>query len=737
MNNVKLLSKRTIKLFLVSFLMLFIEIALIRWVSTESRIFAYVNNLVLLSCFLGIGIGCYLSNKKSRLYISIAALSLLILLIKMPFKVNIADQDLYLFSDIPLLLSNFSDSLVWGEAAISSTLWATTIGMFITLLLFLIIIFIFIPIGQILGNSFNQHKNSIAAYSINIVASILGIWCFALLSFQYIAPLYWLAIVFCLYLALYYSRKSRSVFDLYSIILFAVVLITMAMSSLVKEETASTVWTPYQKLEIKTFIDQQSQINRGYIIDVNNIGYMTLLNLSDEFISANPVYYSIGLRRYCQYDIPYLFAEDARDVLILGSGGGNDVAGALRNNVKTIDAVEIDPGIYNLGLKYHPEKPYSDSRVNIFIDDARSFMKKSEKSYDVISFGLLDAHTSSSNYNNTRIDHYVYTLESFQDAGRLLRKDGILTVIFAAQRDWIEKRIYFLLWEVFGAPPLAFRKSNGGNYGWGGTMYVTGWDAGKIDRALHANYQLEKYVGANSLKYQRENNNSPVHLTTDNWPYFYLEKPMIPTMHLCLMGLLILLFLGTRKTILAGGQKLNLHFFFLGAAFLLLEFQNISKATLLFGSTWLISGIIITAILILSLAANYYVARFKLINLKWIYILLLATILLSYLIPLDIFDSLGRWPKSIIASIVLNLPIFFAGIIFVHSFQRTKDKSVAFGSNIIGAACGGILESLSFIIGIKLLLPIIGLFYALSWYYLYRKSSMQKQRNTGQLNLSE
>ena len=46
-------------LLLVSFLMLFLEMAMIRWLSTEVRVFAYVNNLMLLTCFLGIGIGCY------------------------------------------------------------------------------------------------------------------------------------------------------------------------------------------------------------------------------------------------------------------------------------------------------------------------------------------------------------------------------------------------------------------------------------------------------------------------------------------------------------------------------------------------------------------------------------------------------------------------------------------------------------------------------------------------------
>ena len=44
-------------LFAVSFIMLFLELLLIRWIGMELQIFAYFRNLVLISCFLGIGLG--------------------------------------------------------------------------------------------------------------------------------------------------------------------------------------------------------------------------------------------------------------------------------------------------------------------------------------------------------------------------------------------------------------------------------------------------------------------------------------------------------------------------------------------------------------------------------------------------------------------------------------------------------------------------------------------------------
>ncbi len=49
---------RTLTIFLVSVLGLFLEMLLIRWIGTEIRIFAYLQNTILIVCFLGLGLGC-------------------------------------------------------------------------------------------------------------------------------------------------------------------------------------------------------------------------------------------------------------------------------------------------------------------------------------------------------------------------------------------------------------------------------------------------------------------------------------------------------------------------------------------------------------------------------------------------------------------------------------------------------------------------------------------------------
>jgi hypothetical protein len=716
-------SKNSVELFLVSFIMLFLEVALIRWISTDARIFAYVNNLVLLSCFLGIGLGCYNSKKEARLSWTALGMSVLLIVVNLPFIFQVEGRYIHFFKDAPLLLSSFADSVVWFPPEVKSVFYALLLGLLSTLTIFLVILLIFVPLGQILGRSLEESDNAIKAYSLNVAASLLGVWCFSLFSLAYSPPFIWFSMIAAAILILFLVNTHHGSDVILSSVVFILLIISTMVIPSKLTSISLTVWSPYQKLQIQPSTDPSTKAERGYRITVNNVGYMGLIDNSDDFIGRNSDVLSIQDRKFAQYDIPYMFKPDAETVLILGAGGGNDAAGALRNNVTSIDAVEIDPGIYLLGLKNHPEQPYSDPRVNVVIDDARSYFKKCQKKYDVISFGLLDSHTLSSNYNNMRIDHYVYTLESIQEARNLLKEDGILTVVFEGTRQWIDMRIYELLERAFGFPPLAFDIRGDGRYGWGGsTMWVTALNRDALEESLIKKPSLKEFYSKHKIDFEKlKQGIGTVRATTDDWPYLYLEKPAIPKIHLCIMLVLGLLFAFGKKMLFSKEQRLDYHFFFLGAAFLLLEFQNISKSTLLFGSTWMVNSFIISTILVLILLANLVAAHFKMHNVKVFYILLIASILIVFIFPLSLFNNLSFWPRSIVSSMVLNLPIFFAGIIFINSFQKTERKDLAFGSNLLGAAFGGILESISFVIGINMVLLVVAGFYSLSYVFIKRR----------------
>src|SRR5207244_9923605 len=110
-------------------------------------------------------------------------------------------------------------------------------------------------------------------------------------------------------------------------------------------------------------------------------------------------------------------------------------------------------------------------------DDARSFFKRTTDKYDVIVFGLLDSHTLSSSYSNVRLDNYVYTVESLEEARSLLKPDGVIVLLFevSAADDFIGARIQRMLTDVAGHQPVSFTVRSGLR-GWGGNGFVVGND---------------------------------------------------------------------------------------------------------------------------------------------------------------------------------------------------------------------------------------------------------------------
>lgn len=408
-------------------------------------------------------------------------------------------------------------------------------------------------------------------------------------------------------------------------------------------------------------------------------------------------------------------------MLIVGSGTGNDAAGGLKHKVPEITAVEIDPAIISMGRRFHPQKPYDSPAVRIINDDARSFFANSDDHFDVISFGFLDSHTSSI-MTNTRLDEYVYTRESIEKAKSLLAEGGQLFLHFGAQEDFIADRLANTLRQVFNEQPMILLIPRG-DFGIGGIIFVAGNQKVAKDQ-IAKDPILEEYI----KKWQQK---SPYRITystpisTDDWPYLYLKSPSIPLLYFLLAGVMVLVFILSCRLWKATGifvrwGRSDWHFFFLGAAFMLLEVQNISKAAVALGSTWLVNAVIVSGIMFMVLLANLVTAKYKNLPLSASYIMLWGTCFLLYYIDLARFAFLPQIPKTILIGCLTTVPMLFSGIIFIRSFVNVGRKDEALGANLLGALIGALLQSVTFLTGIKALLLIVMALYGLSFLMLPR-----------------
>ena len=664
--------KSLIELFTISFLFLFLEIALIRWISGYVKIVAYYTNVVLISAFLGAGIGLLIKNRK---YVNYFPLIILIL-ISTGFTYQIGTFVFFSSSDTTIQEVQESVKVAQSKSFLARLLipegeflWNTSnFLIYVVPIIFFLSTLVFIPIGQILGEKLNAFS-PLKAYTIDISGSLTGILALSALSYFSVQPFWWFLTAFFIYT--YFLKEIK--YKIIGITLFSVSLVLVLLLGL------NTIWSPYYKI----ILTEPNEIGE-FDLTVNDDTLVTTLNFQHNKYS----------QKYQIYSLPYLFKKP-EDLLIVGSGTGNDVYVAVANGVKNIDAVEIDPKVIQIGLSLHPNRPYSYDNVNVITNDARNYIKTTDKKYDMVIYAILDSHGVFSHQSSVRLDNFVYTQEAMQEAKKILKPDGIIILTFWAGRDWIESKLYNILKTTFNKEPLVIAT---GSF----RTFVVNGDAKKVELPLTFSYSKTKDLG--------------VITPTDNYPFLYLKNRLKDTNYTRILILVLLITILLVMLLSPNMKSLSWHFFFLGAGFLLIETKSITEMALMFGSTWIINSFVIAGILIMILLANYYSSRFK-VNFKIFYILLFVIIIINFLIKPStfLFDS---FLLKILGISLVSAPIFFAGVIFATSFKKVNIIPNAFGSNILGAVLGGLLEYNSLVFGIKSLYLIALVLYALSFIFI-------------------
>jgi len=697
------------RLFAISLIGLFLEMLMIRWISSEIRIFAYFKNFVLIACFLGFGLGAAISKRRVHLIATAGPMLLFALLLALP---GLHDAVVGLTG---LIGATSQQMHIWGTEKPNQQEFEWLLAAMIAVApLFALVVFSFVPIGQMVGSMLERAVQGVKAYSVNVLGSLCGILLYTFLCFLYQPPAIWFAVLGALFAFFFWRRWAALV------IMFGSCAACAALLMLPPTGPARTYWSPYQKLTLVPVATEEGDL-LSYSLLTNDSWYQQILNLSPEFIKAHPQYFEGYDVSWSPYNAPYHFAKAPQSVLVLGAGTGNDVAGVLRNTSAQVTAVEIDPFILELGKRLHFEHPYASPRVTIVNDDARAFIQNSHAKFDLILFSLLDSHTTASSYSNVRIDNYVYTVEAMSRARDLLAPDGLMVVKFQVENDWIASRLRLVIEQSFGRAPLeTVSRIATLKQGTPGYMFLIGSESRL--QSIRDNPELANHLfHGPSVR---------VALTTDDWPYFYQKHRGVPVAVLGLSALLLVL-----SVVLVGKMApwteapsplWNSHFFLLGAGFMLLEAQIVSKVALLFGTTWVVNSIVISGLLLLIVVANLVYGKWRSYPVALPYAAILIWGLLVYMIPVRSLLVPSAGFRILLTISVLCMPVLFAGLIFIRSFATVKFSGSALGWNLLGAVLGGILETTSQALGMRFLIVLAVALYMGSWVALSRVSAKEK-----------
>ncbi len=127
---------------------------------------------------------------------------------------------------------------------------------------------------------------------------------------------------------------------------------------------------------------------------------------------------------------PYILRPAAK-TLVIGAGGGYDVARALAGGSRDVTAVEINPIIADTIMRdkfaADSHRIYFQPEVRVVKEDGRSFARRSPEQYQVIQATLVDTWASTAAGAFALSENNLYTADAFYDYFSHLTPDGLLS----------------------------------------------------------------------------------------------------------------------------------------------------------------------------------------------------------------------------------------------------------------------------------------------------------------------
>ncbi len=639
------------RLLLASGLMLFLELALIRWLGSNVLHLSYFTNFVLLGSFLGIGLGFLLARTRHSavLWSPLILAGLVALVVFVPVRINRTSDEIIYFTSIDPTGPPAWITLPFIFAAVAATLLGP---------------------AEIVGRCFKELE-PLDAYRLDLMGSLAGIAGFTALSFLRAPSVVWGIVVAVAYLLLLAPKPPAPA--------------TIAAAALVGLLTLETMgagisWSPYYKVKTDPIPGLGS--NDHLRISVNGIPHQ-------EMWAADA-----RLQREPQYALPYerLDGNPLRNVLIIGAGSGSDVAIALRKGAEHVDAVEIDPRILQIGQERHPDRPYDDPRVSTYVNDGRAFLEQSERKYDLILFALPDSLVLVSGASAIRLESYLFTEQAVAAARDHLTPRGGFAMYNYYREDRLIDRLAGTVADVFGHEPCVDRVGGGGQAVIAAALTPAAQTCAGVQPALPSERAAP---------------------STDDRPFVYFFGSTLPALYPLAIGCILALSIVCVRVLAGPFQSMRPYgdLFFMGAAFLLLETKNITSFALLFGTTWVVNAIVFAGVLVAVLLAVETTRRLRTPPLPTIYAGIAVALAISYAVPNSALLELPLAARVVAEVCLAFTPIYLANVAFAKRFAATDDSRAAFAVNILGAMVGGCLEYLALLTGYRNLLLLTALLY--------------------------
>ncbi len=189
-----------------------------------------------------------------------------------------------------------------------------------------------------------------------------------------------------------------------------------------------TYWDPISKIDV---------VNHGSRKDILYDGGSQTSVITRFDGNLRELRKTLPANSFTQFTSPGVLAshvlkeQSDQDVLVIGSAGGQEVKAALTYGAKHVDAVELVGFVVRMGKEIYADYNgnfYNNPNVYYTTGEGRSFLRSTDKKYDIIQ--IFSNHTSSSIAagNGAMSPTYLQTAEAYKEYFQHLKEDGILHI---------------------------------------------------------------------------------------------------------------------------------------------------------------------------------------------------------------------------------------------------------------------------------------------------------------------
>ena len=413
-------------------------------------------------------------------------------------------------------------------------------------------------------------------------------------------------------------------------------------------------------------------------------------------------------------NVHYAMVQHAKpeNVLLISGGVAGTLNEILKYNIKSLDYVEINPTLIEIGEMLTGNLK-DDERIHIINQDARIYLAKTEKSYDVVLINLPDP-------SNVQLNRY-YTLEFFEKLKEKLNSKAVISISLQSTKNYVSKEAGQIHATLFSTLKLVFKNviiipgernyflSSDDNLSYAISSLI-------ISKVIETEYVNKFYIDDYRIA---EESRLIEDAISNHEKINYDFKPLIYFLQLkywlsyfghsyYLLGLIIFIpFL----IIIFRLNIINFGLFVTGFSASSIEIVLIIAFQVIYGYVYQMMGIIITFFMAGLGIGSYYLIKKISINHKVFSIIQYLIGIISILIPLILLGLQNYISSSFVIHLTFIILIMIIGILTGVQFSLATKLRVsyistiaatAYSSDLLGSAVGALLST-------AFLIPYLGL----------------------------